>query len=1463
MDSNDKLALCSNGRRLVDYVVVCGLDLNNGLEPNSQQGEQSQVTPLERSYKSQALVHFPEHVEGHTIDPNSINMLCLPSGLTFCTQKKMKVLESNSWFHTFIVTRADGSRSYGHALLFYEEVGDRDVCTALHTLQQMYLAELNEARAHSSGIISRSLPRSFRLLSPKLATKKVHSEPVGALYDPNKDTLYSVKAICLISTVPIVCVAKVILQSWHRMITAAEPPQLPYECYLYNVLYELPMPDQGKSVQLCHLYDEIIFQQPGSMELPHFDYSFRELILLLGVENLLQLFTSVLFENQVLLCASDYYKLMLVAECVTALLFPFAWAHVYVPVLPAPLHNFLDAPVPYIMGLCTAGQAPEVLANIVPGEANLCLVDLDNCRVKVPEDLPPFPHRQELARELVDTLTNVFKLPLPEKPAFSTTASSVVESMVPSTIVIAPVDELRTPSTPDREARADKKRRSSKKHSLPFLDISVDSEKLAVRERASFSGILPTPQQISQHHSDVFHKVHAVAKKVVDTPDNLRKSRKKSTSNLDDQGLLRSPPVLTMASQHGQQGQLHTPTNPALEELCINNAVREIFLNRFLSMFCGYEQFVVHPPSEKKTTPEELSPNLADIESWLSNNRETSLQNFDKTSFLSDQPQQHLAFLSKFIETQMFTSFIDAKVLQTQQETADKSSDAHGPEKQSAPSPTQNNDAAHDDVLLAARDNTGTRFVAIFDTRLHDFKEKLGGELLRYIRCNSFTQSAKPIELRLACPDMVLPAPKRSQESMVYSQHKQGVFNHWTLNKGYLNGTGPTEYKRRRSSADRGDRDAYGDPHLTIQQQRRRSSKQRIVQENSSAALIRQSNWKFVEQLLNECKQKTKRMCVEKMGYAEAVEMGHKRASDNCKTSTIEENTLIAGLCDLLERIWSHGLQTKQGKSALWAHLQNFLEIEDGKQSGKETNYLSPDLSSATDLSSEESMGSGNKGSRFATMNSLPTNSLFSSSVGGARDRDSRDKNRRGLARTAASSSAPPRRHSATPSLGDPIAPLAASLANDIRFVQAMEEVKTDIGFARAWVRLSLEKKCLSKHLKTLLSNQELLRNLYKRHAFLRSDDEKEYFVHYLLTLNALDYTCFTTSYVLTVLPYRVTIFPTRKHHSQTTQSNLWVTVSGTLAHTDKPLHIPKPSFEIVFKARNLGTLTTMRVGYDGTGLNPKTTIENVLVRNELTGQCVRFPAGKWLGRGLDDLSTERLLIAEHLALGMPETEIYELCRSTTRPGSPSFPRRSSDPKITVQEVQQLVNDAVVTIVKHHHRPQNEKSTLTALLCGEFGLVYALDKLFNFGFKQTMIQRPILGVRGPRHLFLWDFFLRVQEFFEEFLSENESVLDAKNRDEHFNVMNGYINIVSKIEKAAAHTVGKDQRFQAFICFALRERFLHRMMVHVASTPVTSQMFDEQSFLRDSSLLTFLVQMLENLVQVDFADIEEAITLNVL
>jgi len=91
---------------------------------------------------------------------------------------------------------------------------------------------------------------------------------------------------------------------------------------------------------------------------------------------------------------------MLVAECVTAVLFPFVWQHVYVPILPSTLHHFLDAPVPFIMGL----HAPQCNQDTIPCEDNVCFVDIDENVVHVPEDLPSFPQKAEFIDELVEVM---------------------------------------------------------------------------------------------------------------------------------------------------------------------------------------------------------------------------------------------------------------------------------------------------------------------------------------------------------------------------------------------------------------------------------------------------------------------------------------------------------------------------------------------------------------------------------------------------------------------------------------------------------------------------------------------------------------------------------------------------------------------------------------------------------------------------------------------------------------------------------------------------------------------------------------------------------------------------------------------------------------------------------------------------------------------------------------------------
>ncbi|XP_077493629.1 DENN domain containing pinstripe isoform X5 [Amblyomma americanum] len=1350
-------------KRLADYFVVCGLDLESGLEPDALSGDHLHFTPLDRCYKGKVLAHYPENVPWNPFDPSAIGMLCLPHGLSFRTQKHVR----EPFFHPFVVTREDGSRTYGQALTFYEEVTDRQICSAMQTLQAMHLTELSSsgnkaplartAAIKTEAPVSRSLPRSFRLMT----TSRSSDSTAGALYDITKDTLYVSKALCLVTPMPLVSACRTILHKLLALVQARDSPPLPLECYVYNLLYELPLPPPGRSLRLSYLYQDHVCQRPGTSELPFFDYSFRELFAILGLENCIQLFTSVLFENQILLCSEDYHRLMLVAECVTCLLMPFQWQHVYVPILPHSLHHFLDAPVPFLMGLKHVCGGEEADA-ICPGEANLCLVDIDGCSVQVPEDLPSFPNKQELLAELQDLLVQ-FGVRTPGGAPSLLTAST--QNVVTSATLGRNLNDRPFP-------------RRKHSWSLESGDSGVSSTDSSARSSYTSLG---NPSPLLQH-SEAFQRITAVAKRagVMNSLEDLRRPRCQDNSE-GKLSLLRQ-----------QQHQQHTPStaadrHPQLEELRLNNAVREIFFNRFLHMFRSYDHFVIQP-------------NQKDMEQWLAS-RDT-VHNFDKTTFLSDQPEPHLPFLSRFIETQMFASFIDSKILSLWEE----------------PDPC----------------------LKIFDNRIKLLRNNSSEPIInRYERCTMYKETELSIESRLSAPDLVAPVPKIIDPTVDLPgrrNHRPGVFP--TLESAVLNREPAQSKVKKRPHAQfrRKDRSIQQAEHLKltaeqrekyINEARAKHMKQPKFSDTASAAVIAQTNWKFVEALLMECKTRTKRMLVEKMGV-EAVELGHAEAS----ITGLEENTLLASFCDLLERIWSHGLQAKQGKSALWSHLLNYLEVEECRSSGKpiDRNFLTPVPVRAQGPKSFGfpeiilSLKSGAISAVAKHLTNLDLSNLVPDEMPASRGREAKERSRRVR----------------TPDLPG-LKPLPVSLLLDVKTVQAMTEVKTDIGYARAWVRLALEKKLLSKHLKKLLSNQELVRSSYKRYAFLRCEDEKEQFLYYLLTLNAVDYKCFTNTYTATEMPYRVVVFPSRKLSASTTSANAWVSVSGTMGTTGI-IPVPKQSLEFVCHHKNLGLLTTLRIGHDNTGLSPKWMIEHCLVRNDVTGHTYKFPCGRWLGRGIDDGSTERLLVAELVPADVDNEELMEACRTPPRCRSPSVPRRPSEPRLTIPEIQQLLGDAVNNIVKYFYKSERERGNLTILLCGELGLVYCLEQVFLYGFKDT---------RFFRHVYLWEYFVKVKEYFESALQDNME----DERPNH--VWRCYCHLANKVERAS-HTMGKDGKFQLFICLAAREHFLHQMMFDLAACPVTATMYEERSFLRDPNLVVFLVQILEALSEFDIA-LESSIT----
>jgi hypothetical protein len=63
-----------------------------------------------------------------------------------------------------------------------------------------------------------------------------------------------------------------------------------------------------------------------------------------------------------------------ITEAFIALLWPFTWEHVLIPVLPDTMLDFLNAPTPFIMGIVRKHSLPGVLPYL---DEDVVFVDLD------------------------------------------------------------------------------------------------------------------------------------------------------------------------------------------------------------------------------------------------------------------------------------------------------------------------------------------------------------------------------------------------------------------------------------------------------------------------------------------------------------------------------------------------------------------------------------------------------------------------------------------------------------------------------------------------------------------------------------------------------------------------------------------------------------------------------------------------------------------------------------------------------------------------------------------------------------------------------------------------------------------------------------------------------------------------------------------------------------------------------
>ena len=767
-------------------------------------------------------------------------------------------------------------------------------------------------------------------------TDMSYAVDISEKLDCAKDKLFAPKCICLISQLPAVASFE---QYLRQLFDAVHTKELPLESYLANLLFGVYTPSPRQSITF-QCVDPITLYRPGPEDLPLFEYSFRRLFNLFSIDNFVTIYTAILLEQQIVFQSNDNALLMLVAECFNALLYPFEWKNIYVPIVPASIRSMIiQAPTIFIIGLPTV-QDHELLQDKV-------CVSIDRGTVSVPETLPKLPNQDKITALLTEHL--------------------------------------------------------EKKHhqSSGQLNAFASANAKALMEISSGTSLSPSPN------------------------------------------------------------------NPGTaEDLTFNSTVRHLCLATFVEMFVDFDTYLVLPQPLPRTPSDEEVEVPFNLDTSIDDFDMDSI-NFDRSAFLSDQHDGDLPFLTRFLETQMFTMFMDrmaesklgcsdcdssshfARLLRKRRRMDRGNSDSlsammrvqQGLEvdasKQTnniAPVP-QPPTLVHHGGIVASSEREGKRAATPHRSLFHiDHPSIIHDAELKHIEAQEEeAQRARAASTPSSSSNNSLLVP-----GMHASSERAGLAS-------------------PRSST--GDLDLSDMPRLS-----RKSS--------FAPPMSRLNHEDFAAALLADCAAKTKNCVV-----AATADV------DSASTGPSIVSAAVLNLCQVLDRTWRHGLRESSVDSALWTFL---------------------DAAANRSSSASESL-------------------------------------------------------------------------RDVRQIRGMKFLQTDVGRARAWVRLCLEKKRLGTSLEYMLQDSKLVEQLYEDYACIRQE-YSDLILQHLGTLVVVEMKPFTnnTAYREAVLAYFVEI-ETAKGFRCGTSANISVAFRGTFA-VIKPIERPKSDAFVsggkdtfVFESRNLG----------------------------------------------------------------------------------------------------------------------------------------------------------------------------------------------------------------------------------------------------------------------------------------------------
>ena len=283
--------------------------------------------------------------------------LCFPLGIKLCFEigndsnsnnkkiKDKKIIQQSQKIYYNVIKNAKDD-------IFY-----------MVTLQYYIKMEINEFKDKYQFDLNSYYSKNVNNLDIKDNNIKKSIASINHLFEG--DNIYVPETISLISKYPFFIPMNICLNSILNIQTIQERNDL-----INHIINEVPTPQKLKQIQFYipsvnepiilnhsfNIYKGLSLMEDPNVNIVNDNLSLTQLnskLLLekISIENIIIIFQLLLLEQQILIVENDYRVLSEIILILISLLYPLTWTNPFLPILSLNTFQFLQTPVPYIMGL--------------------------------------------------------------------------------------------------------------------------------------------------------------------------------------------------------------------------------------------------------------------------------------------------------------------------------------------------------------------------------------------------------------------------------------------------------------------------------------------------------------------------------------------------------------------------------------------------------------------------------------------------------------------------------------------------------------------------------------------------------------------------------------------------------------------------------------------------------------------------------------------------------------------------------------------------------------------------------------------------------------------------------------------------------------------------------------------------------------------------------------------------------